>query len=59
MKNSSIKGGLHLANHRPICLSINSEGKKGQVDDMKLQRKDDMMNDKISIPKSWEDGLSD
>ena len=48
-----------MANHRPICLSINSEGKKGQVDDMKLQRKDDMMNDKISIPKSWEDGLSD
>lgn len=52
-----------MANHRPICLSINSEGKMGRfitlIEDMKLGRKDDMMNDKTSIPRSWEDGLSD
>lgn len=58
MNSESIEGGLYLANHRSICFSINVK-EKGRfitfVDDIKLGRRDDIMNDNISISKGLQE----
>lgn len=50
--------GLHLANNSQYVYQL-IQRKKGRftifVDDMKLGRKDDMMNDKTSIPKGLQE----